>query len=217
MNIRNLPSPTAEWKLTSQALPTVSELFQHSLSLLVRTEKSTFTPAQRIAFIRASIDLRWQVFDLLQKYSWDSHMHSVRADKQNSQLMFSWGLRVLMAIYILITIYTILRMRPCQLWQHFLRVKETIWKWLWLFLSKSLSKKSNHMWVFLSNCPFTWLQREASQTGHREHLNCTRIFRHPQSSGCVEQQCVLLQYGGGKKKKKVSGTKTAKIVHYSIH
>lgn len=129
-------------------------------------------------------------------------MHSVRADKQNSQLMFSWGLRVLMAIYILITIYTILRMRPCQLWQHFLRVKETIWKWLWLFLSKSLSKKSNHMWVFLSNCPFTWLQREASKTGHREHLNCTRIFRHPQSSGCVQQQCVLLQYGGGKKKKK---------------
>lgn len=44
-------------------------------------------------------------------------MHSVRTDKQNLQLMFSWGPMALMAIYILITIYTILRMRPCQAWQ----------------------------------------------------------------------------------------------------
>lgn len=45
----------------------LKKLFQNSLSFLVRKEKSSFTPAQRIAFIRASIDLQWQVFNLLQK------------------------------------------------------------------------------------------------------------------------------------------------------
>lgn len=152
------------------------------MSLLVRKEKSSFTPAQRIAFIRASIDLQWQVFNLLQKYSWDSHMHSVRADKQNLQLMFSWGPMVLMAIYILITIYTILRMRPCQAWRCSLWEKETVWKHLWLFLSRS-GKKSNPVWTFLNTCPCPWPQWAASQPGHSKQQSYTRIFRHFQSSG----------------------------------
>lgn len=51
-------------------------------------------------------------------------MHSVSADKQNPPLMFSWGLGVLIAIYILVTIHTILRVRPCQLWQDLFESKK---------------------------------------------------------------------------------------------
>lgn len=49
--------PLPSSRLKTYSTDTALKLFQPSLSLLVRKEKSTLTPAQRIAFIKASTDL----------------------------------------------------------------------------------------------------------------------------------------------------------------